>query len=211
MRKNEKGFGAVEIILIVAVIGLMIALGWQFLSKQQSKITDKDSKTNDGQTCRTETTAPDPTRVAIYPDQSPCNDFFTLILPDGWSVENIFEPYDIVKTIGNDRYLISSFIEEDSDRHIMQQRVAEGIEVVEALRTSRGTSVSVLKTPTTLFLASCRPTGDNCYLQLNGNKLYIHLYQLIPGAQTATEIDYSTESAKEIINDLKSIAASLSL
>lgn len=34
MRKNEKGFGVIEILLVIIVIGLIIAVGWVFLNRQ---------------------------------------------------------------------------------------------------------------------------------------------------------------------------------
>ncbi len=44
MRKNEKGFGVVEILLVIVVIGLLGLVGWMFFSKQN------DSKTNNNAT-----------------------------------------------------------------------------------------------------------------------------------------------------------------
>ena len=217
MRKNEKGFGVVEILLVILVIGLLVAVGWMFFDRQKNK---QDDKITDAQQTTQKTTEQQPSedaevvKTSIYPNDSSgsvSKDSYKVTLPDGWSVQNVFEPYNIVKTVGNDKYLIGSFIEENSDRSLMKQRVAEGIETVKAVKTSLGTDVSVLKTPTTLFLASCKPTGEDCYLQLNGKKLYIHLYQVIPNAQSATNIDYSSESAKQIINDFESIAKSLSI
>ncbi len=89
----------------------------------------------------------------------------------------------------------------------MEQRVAEGIEIVNSVKTSSGTNVSTLKTPTVLFLASCKPTAEDCYLQLNGKDLYIHLYKVDPGARSLVNTSYP----EDIINDFESIAKSLSI
>ncbi len=220
MRKNENGFGIVEILLVIVIIGLLGVVGWQFFSRQKDTKNNVGTTTNSEQVKKTQEpeNTKEPTKEAaktsIYPNNSDgtiSKEAYTVTLPDGWSVEKVFEPNDIVKTVGNDKYLISSFIEENSDRNLMEQRVAEGVETVKTVKTSSGTNVSVLKTPTTLFLASCKPTGENCYLQLNGKKLYVHLYQVIPHAQAATNIDYSSESAKVILSDFESIAQSLSI
>ena len=37
MRKNKKGFGVVEILLVIVVIGLIVAVGWLFFDRQKSK------------------------------------------------------------------------------------------------------------------------------------------------------------------------------
>ncbi len=213
MRKNEKGFSAVEILLVIVVIGLLVTVGWLISTRQENEVDDAQ-QTTQKTTEQKSSKASEAVKTSIYPNNSngtASTDFYTVSLPAGWTVENVFEPYDIVKTIGNDKYLISSTIEENTDRSLMQQRVTEGVETVSSFKTSLGTDVYVLKTPSTLFLASCKPTGENCYLQLNGKKLYIHLYQVIPGAQSATDIDYNSESAKQIVNDFQSIAKSLSI
>lgn len=217
MRKNEKGFGAVEILLVIVIIGLLGVVGWQFFSRQKDTKNNESAATNSEQVKKTEEpkNTQEPTKevakTTIYPNDNTGNlskDSYTTTLPSGWSVQKIYEPYNIVKTIGNDKYLISSFIEDNSDRNIMEQRVAEGIEAVTSVKTSSGTDVSVLKTSTVLFLASCKPTSENCYLQLNGKKLYVHLYKVIPGAhQSLTATTYP----QEIINDFESIAKSLSI
>ncbi len=224
MSKNVKGFGVVEIVLVVVVVGLIGVLGWMFFNKQKETKTSDNTASNSAQQSdqtkitqtTTETEQPKDTSgaVSIYPSKSDgttSKDFYTVVLPKGWSVEKVFEPYNIVKTIGNEKYLISSFVHEGSESNIMEQRFDEGITAISSVKTKAGTTIHILKTPTTLFLATCAPSGDNCYLQLNGKKLYIHLYQIVPGAQTATNIDYSSASAKEIISDLENIAKSLSI
>lgn len=224
MRNNEKGFGATEALLIIVVIGLMVAVGWLFFDRQKDTNNTESTTTNSEQVKKTqepkdtEESTKEIAKTTIYPnDQNRRGEtfkdlFFTVELPTGWSVEKVYEAYTIAKTIGDDKYLIRSSIEKDGsvdihNRDLMEQRVAEGIETTASVKTGLGTSVSVLKTPTVLFLASCKPTGENCYLQLNGKKLYIHLYKVIPGAQSLMNADYP----QEIINDFESIAGSLSI
>lgn len=218
MRKNEKGFGAVELLVIIVIIGLLGVVGWQFFSRQKDTKSSENT-TNSEQVNITQESTKKVARTTIYPDVYSTTGasriskdlFFTVELPTGWSVQKVYEDYNIVKTIGNDKYLISSSIEHNggpnSDRNLMEQRLDEGIEAISSVKTSSGTDVSVLKTSTTLFLGSCKPTGENCYLRLNGKELYIHLYKIIPGAQSVTDTDYP----QEIISDFESIARSLSI
>ena len=223
--KNQKGFGLVEMLLIIVIFGLIAVLGWLFFNRQ-NETTDNTTSSNSSEISKpntndTSTTDNKSATTTIYPNtgtgvNSTSKDLsYSVELPTGWSVQSVYEDYDIVKTIGNDKYLISSFIEHSdgtSDaRNLMEQRVAEGIKTIATVKTSKGTSISVLQTPTELFLASCVPTGENCYLDLNGKDLYVHLYQVIPGAQSASDIDYSSASATEIVKDFESIAKSLSI
>lgn len=216
MNMKQKGSAVMVGLLIFLVVGLIAVTGWLVFDGQRDANNNGNTTANNPQVNKPrgsdniDKLTKEIVKTSIYPNDSTGNaskDFYTVILPSGWSVETVYEQYDIVKTIGNDKYLISSFIEEDTNRNIMEQRVAEGIETITSDKTSSGTSISVLKTPTTLFLASCKPTGENCYLQLNRKKLYIHLYKVIPGAQSLTDTDYP----EEIINDFESIAKSLSI
>lgn len=230
--QDEKGFGVVETLLVIVIIGLLGVVGWQFFSRQKATKNNASTATNSEQVKKTEESknteesteeaeepknTQEPTeevaKTTIYPENSTgdlSKDSYTTTLPSGWSVQKVYQQYNIVKTIGNDKYLISSSIEYSNsyrNRNLMKQRVAEGFEAITSVKTSSGTDVSVLKTPTVLFLASCKPTSENCYLRLNGKELYIHLYKIIPGAQSAPATTYP----QEIINDFESIAKSLSI
>ncbi|MBP9667500.1 hypothetical protein KBD87_01670 [Candidatus Saccharibacteria bacterium] len=224
MKKNNKGFGAIEILLVIVVIGLVVAVGWLFFDRQKDTKNNEVALTNSEQAKKTQEskgTEEQPkgaAKISIYPNDQTRGGktfkdlFFTVQLPSGWSVQKVYENYNIVKSVGNDKYLISSSIEKDAssdkyNRNLMEQRVAEGIETVASVKTGSGTNVSVLKTPTVLFVSSCKPTGENCYLQLSGKSLYIHLYKVIPGAQSLINADYP----QEIINDFTNIAKSLSI
>lgn len=46
MSKNEKGFGVVEVLLIIVVIGLLAVMGWQFFSRQKDNTTTDSNTTN---------------------------------------------------------------------------------------------------------------------------------------------------------------------
>ena len=51
MKKNQRGFGAVELVLIVVVIGLLGAVGWLVYDRQQKE--DSESTKNSSQTSQT--------------------------------------------------------------------------------------------------------------------------------------------------------------
>ena len=225
MKKNRKVFGVIGIVVGIIFVTAIAVAGWVFFGEQKGDETDTTTNANSRNDSEENGNANEVNgkKTSIYPNiynsdgssGTSNNIVFTANLPDGWSVQKVYEDYDIVKTISDDKFLIGSFIENDSasstNRSVMGQRVAEGITTIATVETASGTTVKVLQTPTTVFLASCVPTGDNCYLKLNGKDLYIHMYQVVPGAQAASKIDYSSDSAQEAIDDFKSIAQSLSL
>lgn len=48
IHKNQKGFGVVEILLVIVVIGLIVVVGWLFMTRQNSKDdTTKSNSTTD--------------------------------------------------------------------------------------------------------------------------------------------------------------------
>lgn len=209
--KQKNPFKGIVIILSVIVLGLIGFSIYLFVSLNN---LHKDYEASDqviSETHNDNNVDSVATLICAYGFAAPSEDCFTVALPDGWIVENRFEPDNIVKTVDGDEFLMSSFIEDKWNDNIMSQRVAEGIKTIKTVRTKLGTNLYVLQTPTTLFLASCVPTGENCYLSLNDKKLYIHLYQVFPYAQSAMPIDFSSDSAKEIIKDFGTIAASLSI
>ncbi len=55
MRKNEKGFGVLEILLIVIVIGLIVVVGWLFIDRQKAKDGGASKTTNTQQTTQKNT------------------------------------------------------------------------------------------------------------------------------------------------------------
>lgn len=61
MIKNEKGFGIIEVVLVVLVIGLLITVGWLFFDRQNSKKQDSKSLEIVSQNEHNETATTDPT------------------------------------------------------------------------------------------------------------------------------------------------------
>ncbi len=77
MKKNEKGFGVVEILLVAVIIGLLGLVGWMFYNKQKDGMTSNNNTTSFtwqtkqkevGQTKPQEETKPIAVKTLIYPD-----------------------------------------------------------------------------------------------------------------------------------------------
>ena len=67
MKKNEKGFGALEALLIIVIIGLLGLAGWMFFSKQNDKNINSATKTTQStpkNENNTKTTAEESTKTA---------------------------------------------------------------------------------------------------------------------------------------------------
>ena len=90
MRKNEKGFGIVELILIIVVIGLIMAVGWLFFDRQKEKNNETTGNNVQQQVVKnTETqeeTKPDPT--ASWQTYTNVNGKFSFKYPPTWKFAN---------------------------------------------------------------------------------------------------------------------------
>ncbi len=206
-KKYQTGSALVVIIVLaaVAIVGGLGFVYWQNLAnKKSSEPNSQTSSKND-----------DSRKVTVHPQDSQgmkAADSFTTSLPKGWSVQKVYEDEDIVKTTSDgNQYLISSFVVDPDSTPAMENNQVSMGEIVKTVKTSKGTSVSVVKTPNSLTLTTCMPTGNDCYLQLNGKSLFVHLYWYKPGAQAAVDMDYTSASVQEIISDFESIAASLNI
>lgn len=229
VNKKENGFAVLEVLVVIVFIGLLATIGWLFYDKQQAAKSNETPVAKSEQVEQTKkpqdsnnVEKPAKKKVAktvIYPSVATemgnttiSKDIsFTAKLPAGWSVQKVFDEYDLIKTIGNDKYLMTSSIEHgigpNSNRKLMEQRADERSKLIKSVTTSSGASISILKTSTTLFLSSCKYASEKCYLPLNGKKLDIAIYRHVPGAQSAVDTTYP----QEIINDFENFAKSLSI
>ncbi len=212
---KQKGFAHAFIIigLVVVIGGALGFIFWQNFLDKPTKAKDTEKKD------ATSVTKPDSeqhkttTVTTVHPNDSNGKTTsglsYKVTLPDGWSVKNVYENDDFVKDDGyGKKYLVSSFIT-DAGMPLMQNNQVSTGEVIKTLTTGKGTKVYMVKTDTELVLATCMPKGNDCYLNLDGKSLYIHLYQVVSGAQSATQIDFTSSSAQEIISDFQKIAESL--
>lgn len=90
MRKNEKGFGLVELILIIVVIGLIVAVGWLFFDRQKEKNNETTGNNVQQQVVKNteiqEETKPDPT--ASWQTYTNDNGKFSFKYPPTWMFAN---------------------------------------------------------------------------------------------------------------------------
>ncbi len=208
MKNPSKQTGSARIIVLVILVVVMLGtLGFVFWQNFVNK-TDTSSNTDANASKQASVRSKD--IVPIYPQThsgKASADGFTVVLPSGWSVQKVFEDYDIVKTTNDGKtYLISSAIADADFTYMATNNVSSG-EVIKTVKTSKGTQISIVQTPELLVLTTCKPTADDCYLSLNGKHLYIHLYYVKPGAQSASKTDYPPE----IISDFEQIAESLNI
>lgn len=213
--KKHKGLTVAVMLLMVIIIGILGLMSWMYFDgKKDTENNNNSATTGESSEESKELESENDATATIYPTISEnsiikgvSTDSLTVELPSGWSVEEVFEDYNMVKSIDDEQYLISSWIHQGDKSSMMYQRIGEGIELVASVKTRSGTDISVLKTPRVLFLAGCIPTAENCYLRLNGEKFYMHLYKSIPMNPIALDTDFP----QEIINDFTSIAESLSI
>ncbi len=87
---NQKGFSAVEIVIVLAVVGVIAAVGWFIYSKQQ------DKKTNSTQTATTQSAAQTTTEKTEEPaseqkykakSYTSSKGAFSMDILNGWTVE----------------------------------------------------------------------------------------------------------------------------
>lgn len=88
MKANQKGFGAVEILIVIVVVGLLGAVSWLVYDRQNNKPSDSTATTS---TTKTETTPKAAETVDPYKDrQSYCDTRAKSCFkyPQGWNLQN---------------------------------------------------------------------------------------------------------------------------
>lgn len=90
IKTNQKGFSALEIVIVLAVVGVIAAVGWFIYSRQQ------DKKTNSTQTATTQTAAQTTTEKTEEPaseqkykakSYTSSKGAFSMDILNGWTVE----------------------------------------------------------------------------------------------------------------------------
>jgi Tfp pilus assembly protein PilE len=86
MKKNEQGFGAVEVILVVVIVALIGVVGFMVYKNHNKTAKNTTTAANSAKSSTTQTkTTPDPyTGWATYNDAS-----VSLRYPDGWTVKDL--------------------------------------------------------------------------------------------------------------------------
>ena len=86
MRKNERGFGAVEILLVIVVIGLIGAVSYLFITKQKTA-TDSNSTTTKATTTDKKDTTQTAETSSDYTPLQLASNTVTFSIPKTWLVE----------------------------------------------------------------------------------------------------------------------------
>ncbi len=91
MKKNQKGFSAVEVILLVVVLGLIAGVGYYVFSQRSGKVVDNASTSSSSSDQKADTTVED--KSADSDAQSwvlltSGKGGFSIRIPDGWEISN---------------------------------------------------------------------------------------------------------------------------
>lgn len=233
MQKNEKGFGVVEILLVIVIIGLIIAVGWLFFDKQRdnkpkdsnatnmvSQQTDKEPQKNQAQQEQKIVEK----RVTITPFLGTKS--FTVALPNGWErntrISEVSPVYS--KTVEGITYFISfvngeiNTLQTDSPGYSTEGFLNQSgykNTTLKSLITTKGTKIYLVKSLNEstggglLLLSSSQPNPTNSYIKYEGQNLGINVQR--DGNQASAEIDFSSPGIDTLISDFETITKSLDI
>lgn len=85
MKHNQKGFGAVETLLIIVILGLLGGVGW-YVYQSQNKHNQKDQPASTTNEYKKEPEVKDET--ADWLSFTPDSKLYTVKLPDGWTFDH---------------------------------------------------------------------------------------------------------------------------
>ena len=109
MKRNEKGFSVVEIIIVIVVVGQLGAVGWLVYDRQKTKTDNKDTTIQTSQQEDKKEEIKDTEKVEQFIASSFSLD--TNILPKGWTATN--NTADVV-TLTSDGCFIEATKENDA-------------------------------------------------------------------------------------------------
>lgn len=84
MNKRQSGFSILEIILIVAVVGLIGAVAWLFVTNQKNGQTDKGTSTKTSESDKKDDRSKNPT--GDWHTYSPAAKQYSIKVADGWTL-----------------------------------------------------------------------------------------------------------------------------
>lgn len=212
MRKSEKGFSIVELLLVVAVVGLIAVVIWLFVGRQNSETANDARHPEQTQTDTQEKS----TRVGIGN--------LTAQLPTGWSEDSKIcskDTYVCYTKSANDKtYLLAFMYRDVASNGTVGLTIDESINgyddnsVVKTVRTTKGTSLYVIKSldpagKGILVASSSLPNPTNTSLPYGDYKLGIRLE--VVGQQSSLPIDFTTDKVSMIVDDFIEVVQSLNL
>lgn len=225
LRKNEKGFGVVEILLAVVIIGLLSLVGWVFFSRQKDANKSKSITTSSVNKQSTEKQQKvDEKRTTITPFLGTKS--FTVSLPNGWERDTRISEVSPVysKTIDGIAYFVSfvngevNTLQTDNPGYSTEGFLNQSgykNTTVKTITTTKGTKLYLVKSVNestgggVLVLSASQPNPTNNYIKYEGQNLGINIQR--DGKQAAAEIDFSSPGVSTLIGDFVAIATSLDI
>ena len=221
IKKNEAGFSAVEIVLVLVIVGLIGVVGFM-VYKNHNKAKDSTTKTSSRQIVQNKISSSATTKQTAVTTQIGIGNL-TAVLPDGWSADNSICSKDTLycytKTIGGKLYVLSFMYKDVVDNGTTGLTVNDSINpygsnsVIKSVTTSKGTTLYVVRsgsqTEGNLVVSSTKPNPTNSVIPFGAYKLGISVG--IGTGQSVAGIDFSANGASEITDDFVSITSSLNL
>ncbi len=224
MRKNERGFGVVEILLVIVVIGLLAAVGWLFFDKQKDKNNDEINTTTKSKqieqkeesTATQDTPAKATSSLTVTPTLGTSS--IVVKAPEGWSTSG--DSGSISKTIDGQEYIIQFIIAADSHAgnsyrsyaHFTDDYASNDNTTLKTISTGSVETYLVKSVAMSdVVLRTCKALADTtCYPKHEGLPLIVRLFNNVPGAQSYTGLkDFSSASTTTAISDFETIAKSV--
>ena len=89
MSKNEKGFGSMEILLVIVVVGLLAVVGWLFLDRYTN---NEAATTDDSSRIRTDDPKENAEKIdetANWLNYTSPRGTYSIKVPDGWNLDDL--------------------------------------------------------------------------------------------------------------------------
>lgn len=228
MKRNENGFSAVEVVLVLVIVGLIGVVGFM-VYKNHNKT--RDGITTANTTKASTTTQPKTATQTTTDTQKPTTQLgigsLATVLPDGWSADNSICNKDVyscyTKTLNGKTYVLA-FMYKDVTQQTNTGTVTgltvndsinpyDSNSVIKTVTTSKGTTLYVVRsgsqTEGKLVASSAKPNPTNAVVPFGAYKLGISVG--IGTGQSVAGIDFSANGASEITDDFVSIVSSLNL
>ncbi|HEX5456749.1 MAG TPA: hypothetical protein VFW77_05325 [Candidatus Saccharimonadales bacterium] len=214
MGRYSRGFAIVETMLIVIILAILAGVVYfvyrsnhnasdSLKNLDNSAIIEGESKDKAKKNTITEPTMPATHEVTVTPSGG---SELKLSVPSAWTlVEG--DNGKIENTIGSYKYTIAFQI---TDMDYLKLGAYKSDKVLAQTTDKSGQAIYIVKTYQNIELSACKPSdGKGCSLMQDGRSLFV--FVSTPGQQAPGTIDFSDSSVDTLINDLKTIATSLSI
>jgi Tfp pilus assembly protein PilE len=225
---NQRGFGIVEVVVLIVLLAIIGLLGWRVLAaqgaehksdQQQTKASAKHSKKASEQNkskTKSPALAPKPTQrqrpsgtatsVRLYDSTNGSATTLGLVLPPGWKKLDNYG--NLTRTIGGINYRIS-FQATASD---YLPGYIPGARLLQQVRTAHGTAAYVIRGAYYVGLSKCLVDhGVGCSFTRGGKYVFVLMHTYRQGHTDVGSLDFSRSSTTTAIHDFERIAKSLDI